>query len=157
MFPVNGSLHMAPLFPRSGPGESGSPGTIEVLRLPVRPVRSLICFASGVHALLRASCLVACAPGRSEGPSRPGSLFDRRPEHAALAPAVYASRTVLPPSLQDSLPADWLAFAGRASLHPSSFSGLCLAQRKFHHAPLPSAGPVVRIVRTIDLSNSFMV
>ena len=25
MFPVNGSLHMAPLFPRSGPGESGSP------------------------------------------------------------------------------------------------------------------------------------
>ena len=25
MFPVNGSLHMAPLFPRSGPGKSGSP------------------------------------------------------------------------------------------------------------------------------------
>ena len=25
MFPANGSLHMAPLFPRSGPGESGSP------------------------------------------------------------------------------------------------------------------------------------
>jgi hypothetical protein len=32
-----------------------------------------------------------------------------------LAPAAYASRTVLPPSLQDSLPAGWLAFAGRAS------------------------------------------
>ena len=25
MFPANGSLHMAPLFPRSGPGEFGSP------------------------------------------------------------------------------------------------------------------------------------
>src|SRR5215471_5147918 len=25
VFPANGSLHMAPLFPRSGPGESGSP------------------------------------------------------------------------------------------------------------------------------------
>src|SRR5215469_7966578 len=33
----------------------------------------------------------------------------------ALAPAAYASRTMLPPSLQDSLPAGWLAFAGRAS------------------------------------------
>src|SRR5262249_20519165 len=35
--------------------------------------------------------------------------------HAALTPAAYASRTMLPPSLQDSLPAGWLAFAGRAS------------------------------------------
>src|ERR1700693_4914210 len=25
VLPVNGSLHMAPLFPRSGPGESSSP------------------------------------------------------------------------------------------------------------------------------------
>src|SRR3990172_5621186 len=30
----------------------------------------------------------------------------------ASAPAVYASRTVLPPPLQDSLPAGWLAFTG---------------------------------------------
>ena len=51
-----------------------------MLRLPVTPVRSLICFASGVHAILLGSCLAACAPGRSEGPSRPGSLFNRRPE-----------------------------------------------------------------------------
>src|SRR5262249_53439901 len=29
--------------------------------------------------------------------------------------AAYASRAMLPPSLQDSLPAGWLAFAGRAS------------------------------------------
>ena len=51
-----------------------------MLRLPVTPVRSLICFASGVHAILLGSCLAACAPGRSEGPSGPGSLFNRRPE-----------------------------------------------------------------------------
>src|SRR6516162_3801199 len=30
--------------------------------------------------LLLALCLAVCAPGRSEGPSRPGSLFDRLPE-----------------------------------------------------------------------------
>src|SRR5262249_25548088 len=51
---------------------------------------------------------------------------------------------MLPPSLQDSLPAGWLAFAGRASTlwiaakvsgHPSSFSGLGLAQGKFHFEP----------------------
>src|SRR6202162_3861667 len=75
MLPVNGSLHMAPLFSRSGPGESSVPdvtGSIEVLRLPVTPVRSLICFASGVHATLLGSCLAACAcaPGRSEGAFR---------------------------------------------------------------------------------------
>src|SRR5262249_13399769 len=33
--------------------------------------------------------------------------------HAALAPAAYASRMVLPPPMQSSLPAGWLAFSGR--------------------------------------------
>jgi hypothetical protein len=32
VFPVNGSLRMAPLFPRSGPGESGSPTSTVLLR-----------------------------------------------------------------------------------------------------------------------------
>ena len=32
MFPVNGSLRTAPLFPRSGPGESGSPMSQVLLR-----------------------------------------------------------------------------------------------------------------------------
>src|SRR5260370_15926809 len=32
---------------------------------------------------------------------------------AASAPAAYASRIALPPSLQSSLPAGWLAFTGR--------------------------------------------
>ena len=33
--------------------------------------------------------------------------------HAASAPAAYASRPVSPPPVQRSLPAGWLAFAGR--------------------------------------------
>src|SRR5213078_1906484 len=60
---------MTPLFPRSGPGESGSPMSQVVLRcydFPFTHPRSLICFASGVHATLLGSCLAACAPGRSE-------------------------------------------------------------------------------------------
>ena len=75
MFLVNGSLLMTPLFPRSGPGESGSPmsaGRIEVLRLPVTHPRSLICFASGVHATLLGSCLAACARSRKVGGCLPG-------------------------------------------------------------------------------------
>ena len=47
-----------------------------MLRLPVTPVRSLIWFASGVHATLLGSCLAACAraPGRSEGAFRAGVI-----------------------------------------------------------------------------------
>src|SRR5262249_26789484 len=38
--------------------------------------------------------------------------------HAALAPAAYASRIVLPPSLQGSLPAGWLSLY-REGVEPS--------------------------------------
>src|SRR6516164_942386 len=65
------------------------------------------------------------------------------PYRAASAPAAYASTMVLPPSLQSSLPAGWLAFTGRELnpldrykrfqiTFPSSFSGFVLAQGKFH-------------------------
>ena len=51
-----------------------------MLRLPATHIRSLICFASGVHAILLSSCLATCAPRRSESlPSR-GQLFNRRPD-----------------------------------------------------------------------------
>src|SRR6516225_2385423 len=52
---------------------------------------------------------------------------------------------MLPPSLQDSLPAGWLSLyregvepsgsLQKVSDHPSSFSGLSLAQGKFHFEP----------------------
>src|SRR5262249_458170 len=60
-------------------------GSIGVLRLPATHPRSLISFASRVHAVLLGSCLAACAPDRPEGPFRPGSLFNRRPIAGALA------------------------------------------------------------------------
>ena len=47
---------------------------------PSRLSGRLFASLSGVHAILLGSCLAACAPGRSEGPSGPGSLFNRRPE-----------------------------------------------------------------------------
>ena len=52
---------------------------------PSRLSGRLFASLSGVHAILLGSCLAACAPGRSEGPSGPGSLFNRRPVAGALA------------------------------------------------------------------------
>ena len=70
MFPVSGSLLATPPFPRLGPGESGSP-TSKVLRgrydFPSTHLRSLICFASGAHAI--PPCFVfavVSAPGQVE-------------------------------------------------------------------------------------------
>ena len=76
-------------------------GTIEVLRLPATHIRLLICFASGVRAILLASCFATCAPGRSEGPSGPGSLFNRRPDlpvcsHADVSGISHVSRQSIP-------------------------------------------------------------
>src|SRR5260370_36885207 len=68
----------------------------------------------------------------------------------------YASRIVLPPSLQGSLPAGWLSLyregvepsgsLQKVSDHPSSLSGLSLAQGKFH-LNLPLALHVTRSPR----------
>jgi len=182
VFPASGSLLAAPPFPRSGPGEPGSP-TSAVLRgrydFPLTYLPVAYWFAPGPHAILLWFVLaVAGAPGRPEVPSRariigqpvipiagglrvdvsgisqvprrsilclcpapgprpdrcslansrlhrccPCSLRKQRLQRndnieaydAALAPAVYASRAMLPPPMQDSLPAGWLAFTGRAS------------------------------------------
>ena len=45
MFPVNGSLRMAPLFARSGPGESGSPMSLVILRCYDFPLRSPVTYS----------------------------------------------------------------------------------------------------------------
>ena len=45
-----------------------------MLRLPATHIRSLICFASGVHAILLASCFAACAPGRPKGAFQAGVI-----------------------------------------------------------------------------------
>src|SRR5262245_38751939 len=50
MFPVNGSLRMAPLFPRSGPGKSGSPISQVLLR----------CYDCGISQVSRQSIPCLC-------------------------------------------------------------------------------------------------
>ena len=181
MLPVNGSLHMAPLFPRSGLGESNSPTSQVVLRCYDFPSRlSGRLFVSLPGSTLPSSVRVSqlALPESQRGPSGPGvnvqpapliaGVFSRGRERdlpgfqavhpmplprsrtpaestiprlivglvdaapasqtakasacqlfrgylAASAPAAYASRMVLPPPLQSSLPAGWLASTGRES------------------------------------------
>jgi hypothetical protein len=72
--PANGSLCTAPPFPRSGPGEPGSPLSQVLWRrydFPSAYQRSLIGFASTAHAILLL-CVRRSAPGGSKVPSRPG-------------------------------------------------------------------------------------
>jgi len=57
--------------------------------------------------------LVDAAPASRTAKASACQLF--RGYHAASAPAAYASRMVLPPPMQSSLPAGWLAFTGRES------------------------------------------
>ena len=175
---------------------------------PSRLSGRLFASLSGVHAILLGSCLAACAPGRSEGPSGPGSLFNRRPElpvysHVdvngtsqvsrrsilCLCPALRPRpnrRSLAYPTVSSMLPprfpqrrlqrlmnfgtlsrgfgtcclrfkngvatthaklaSGWLARLYREGVepsgslqkvsdHPSSFSGLGLAQGKFHGSP----------------------
>jgi hypothetical protein len=217
MLLVNGSLLMTPLFPRSGPGESGSPLSQVILgcydfptRIPGRLFVSLP--GSTLTSSVRVSQLALALPEVQRVPSGPGSMLNRRPNcrfaltwtwagaprfpgvpsrafasfHdpgrvnvpspldgiadavpalataktsafrkfrgycAASAPAAYASRVVLPPPMQSSLPAGWLAFTGR-ELNPldrykrfqitfsSPSSGFILAQcRRFLDPPYHS-------------------
>jgi hypothetical protein len=83
MFPVNGSLRMAPLFPRSGPGESGSPTSQVLLRCYDFPSRIAGHLFASLPGSARSSSLrvsqLALPVGR-RGPSGPGSLFNRRPD-----------------------------------------------------------------------------
>ena len=57
--------------------------------------------------------LVDAAPASQTAKASACQLF--RGYRAASAPAAYASRMMLPPPLQSSLPAGWLAFTGRES------------------------------------------
>ena len=83
MFPVNGSLRMAPLFPRSGPGESGSPTSQVLLRCYDFPSRIAGHLFASLPGSARSSSLrvsqLALPVGR-RGPSGPGSVFNRRPD-----------------------------------------------------------------------------
>ena len=180
-----------------------------MLRLPVTPVRSLICFAFRGPRDPPRFVSRSLRSRRSEGPSGPGSLFNRRPElpvysHVdvngtsqvsrrsilCLCPALRPRpnrRSLAYPTVSSMLPprfpqrrlqrlmnfgtlsrgfgtcclrfkngvatthaklaSGWLARLYREGVepsgslqkvsdHPSSFSGLGLAQGKFHNIPL---------------------
>ena len=115
----------------SAPGRIEGPHRARIVVQPAIPLpaRSRV-DASGTSQVPRQSILCLC-PGPGPRPNRRtlanGGLVDAAPalstaEASALsyrgyrgasAPAVYASRMMLPPPVQDSLPAGWLAFAGR--------------------------------------------
>jgi hypothetical protein len=85
MFLVNGSLLMTPPFPRSGPGESGSPMSQVVLRcydFPSRIPGHLLVSLPGstLPFSVRVSQLALALPEGRRVPSGPGSLFSRRPD-----------------------------------------------------------------------------
>ena len=90
MFLVNGSLLMAPLFPRSGPGESGSPTSAVILRcydFPTRIPGHLFVSLPGstLSFSVRVSQLPLALPEGRRGPSGPGQLFNRRPQVSACS------------------------------------------------------------------------
>src|SRR5262245_24320370 len=210
MFPVNGSLRTAPLFPRSGPGESGSPMSQVLLRRYDFPPRiSGHLFASLPGSARSSSVRVsqfALPEGRrafwarvvvqpatqsagllARGRERdlPGSQAIHPvplPRSATPAeptiPRLLDGSSMLPPhfprrrlqrlmnfgalsrgfgtcclrfkhgvaTFHAKLASGWLAHLYREGVepsgslqkvsdHPSSFSGLCLAQGKFHFEP----------------------
>src|SRR5271157_322253 len=90
VFLVNGSLLMAPLFPRSGPGESGSPTSAVILRcydFPTRIPGHLFVSLPGstLSFSVRVSRLALALPEGRRGPSGPGQLFNRRPQVSACS------------------------------------------------------------------------
>ena len=85
MFLVNGSLLMTPLFPRSGPGECGSPMSQVILRcydFPARLPGHLFASLPGptlISSVRVSQLALAFLEGRRV-PSGPGSMFNRRPD-----------------------------------------------------------------------------
>jgi len=81
VLPVNGSLRMAPLFPRSGPGESGSPMSQVLLRCYDFPPRISGHLFASLPGSTRSSSVRVSQLALPEGrrASGPGHLFNRRP------------------------------------------------------------------------------
>jgi hypothetical protein len=120
---VAGEQVARPVKPCNAPATKFSVGRMNAIpvqqALPLQPVRDNVLEVLGpayAKKLVRASakkCLVDAAPGSRTAKASACQLF--RGYRAASAPAAYASRMVLPPPLQSSLPAGWLAFTGRES------------------------------------------
>jgi hypothetical protein len=79
--------------------------SIPCLCLGLRPRPNRCSLASGG--------LIGAAPAAAR--AKAPACYRFRGYRGASAPAVYASRVMLPSPMQDSLPAGWLAFTGRES------------------------------------------
>jgi hypothetical protein len=80
--------------------------------------RPILCFCLGLRrrpnrCSLASGGLTGAAPAAAR--AKASACYRFRGYRGASAPAVYASRVMLPSPMQDSLPAGWLAFSGRES------------------------------------------
>jgi hypothetical protein len=85
-------------------------GTSQVSRRPI------LCLCLGLRprpnrCSLATGGLTGTAPAAAR--AKASACYRFRGYRGASAPAVYASRVMLPSPMQDSLPAGWLAFTGR--------------------------------------------
>ena len=84
------------------------------------PRQSILCLCLGLRPRpnrrsLASGGLTGAAPAAAR--AKASACYRFRGYRGASAPAVYASRVMLPSPMQDSLPAGWLAFTGR-ECHP---------------------------------------
>ena len=85
-------------------------------RFPGDPSRPLPCFSTPAEPTIpRLLTVSSMLPPRFPRRRLQRLMNFGAQSRAASAPAAYASRVMLPPPMQSSLPAGWLAFAGRAS------------------------------------------
>ena len=82
------------------------------------PRQSILCLCLGLRPRpnrrsLASGGLIGAAPAAAR--AKASACYRFRGYRGASAPAVYASRVMLPSPMQDSLPAGWLAFTGRES------------------------------------------
>ena len=82
------------------------------------PRQSILCLCLGLRPRpnrrsLASGGLAGAAPAAAR--AKASACYRFRGYRGASTPAVYASRAMLPPPMQDSLPAGWLALTGRGS------------------------------------------
>jgi len=110
--PRRARIFVQPAIPLPARSRVDVSGTSQVPRL------SILCLCLGLRPRpnrrsLASGGLTGAAPAAAR--AKASACYRFRGYRGASAPAVYASRVMLPSPMQDSLPAGWLAFTGRES------------------------------------------
>ena len=124
-------------LPPSSLSARGRNRASQVPRQPISQLCSVPATPAGPSRLAKAALPVLPLPCTST--KAPAIVLISGFNSTASLPAVYASRRPLPDAMQHSLPAGWLAFAGRGS-HPLG----CDARLQFLMAPPFSNLPLAR-------------